>query len=68
MFIKAQNSFQNMTRYVAFLRGINVGGHNIIKNRNSLFVTHRVEELLLGMFVMDVFVRLRLDLGSWNCV
>ena len=31
MFIKAQNSFQNMTRYVAFLRGINVGGHNIIK-------------------------------------
>lgn len=31
MFIRAQNSFQHMTRYVAFLRGINVGGHNIIK-------------------------------------
>jgi len=40
----------------------------IVSNRNSLFVTHRVEEFLLGMFVMGLFVRLRLDLGSWNCV
>ena len=37
-------------------------------NRNSLFVTHRIEELLSGMLVMCLFGHLELDLGSWNYV
>ena len=40
----------------------------ILRYRNSLFVTHRVEELLSGMLVMGLFGHLELNLGSWNCV
>jgi hypothetical protein len=37
-------------------------------NRNSLFVTHSVKELLSDMLGMELFGHLELDLGSWNCV